>query len=145
MTSVVFLIHHEDERIDQLRIAADSVCAMYDYLLTPIDCTADKELTSVSKANAYDSLDEALNDPRFAGWGRVFFDAKAPDGLETFTHPADKVLYIFGHDSTGFNGHDLSGETVLHLKSCHGPDYEHFALSCLCTVAAHRFYQVDLR
>lgn len=140
--SVVFLIHHIADEIQSLRHAADMVCAMYGYHLRVID--TEGGLRALSR-EPYVDLDEALTDPRFDGWQWVFADADGATPLEEFQHPADNVVYVFGHDVNGFD-RDVSllpGSTVS-LKSVHSSSYEHHALACLATMAVHRFYQTDI-
>lgn len=141
--SVVFLIHHiEDESFEPLRVCSDMLCAMYGYHLRIVDQVGD--LLKLSR-EPYADLDEALTDPRFAGWTWVFFDPDGNTALEDFTHPADDVVYVFGGDIDGFDRDValLPGETIQ-LKSVHSQTYQHHALACVSTVATHRFYQVDI-
>lgn len=142
---VVFLFHHidDDDGFSSMRIAAGHICMTYGYHLINIDLVGNLLEKSTEP---YASLDEALVDPRFTGWTWVFFDPKAPKSLDTFTHPVDKVVYVFGSDNEGFGipVEELPGET-LHLKSDYAPTYEHFAITCLTIVAVHRFYQVDVK
>lgn len=138
--SVVFLFSHEDGSSEPLRLAADMLCGMYGYYLMLIDNVGD--LLPVS-GEPFKDLDEALADPRFRGWTWVFFDPKAEKGLESFEHPTDHVVYVFGHDVEGLPILDVPG-AALHLKSCNHDSYEHHALACLVSVAVQRFYSVDI-
>ncbi len=141
--SVVFLIHHiEDESFEPLRVCSDMLCAMYGYHLRNVDQVGD--LLKLSR-EPYANLDEALVDPRFAGWTWVFLDPNGATALEDFTHPADDVVYVFGGDIDGFD-RDVSllpGATIQ-LKSVYPETHKHHALACVSTVATHRFYQVDI-
>lgn len=140
--SVVFLIHHEDDGEQPMRLAVQQMCDMYGYDLRCIDCTG--KLLAMSRDHHRD-LDDALNDPRFAGWDWVFFDSKSSRGLDTFQHPSDNVVYAFGSDLDGW-GVPISAlpGSVLHLKSGFAPERQHLQMLCVMTAIVHRFYQVDL-
>lgn len=141
--SVVFLIHHiEDESFEPLRVCSDMLCAMYGYHLRVVDQVGD--LLKLSR-EPYADLDEALADSRFAGWAWVFLDPNGDTALEDFTHPADRVVYVFGGDIDGFDRvvGDLPGATIQ-LKSVYPKIHQHHALACVSTVATHRFYQIDI-
>lgn len=141
--NVTFLHHHEDERIEGLKIAADAICGMYGYQIMRVDCTADKEIWTKSKSINFFDLDEALSDPRFDGCQKVFFDPMASNSLADFQHPPDNVLYIVGHDSWGYSGRDIYSEgEVLYAPSDYDNSYEHWAISVLIAAANHRFYQL---
>lgn len=140
--SVYFLIHHEDDGVQPLRIGIDLICGMYGYQLRHIDLVGDMLEKS---SEPYKNLDEALKDPLYKNYAWVFVDHRAKKFLDEFEHPIDNVIYVFGSDSSGFDRpvDKLPGKTVK-LKSVHSDDYEHWSLACAATVAVHRFYQVDI-
>lgn len=112
----------------------------YGYSLFRIDLT--EELPR--GGDNFQSLDDALDDPRFADWTWVFFDATASDKLSEFVHHADKVVYVFGHDIDGYGRplNQLPGALVS-INTGLPEGVEHTAAICAEAAIVHRFYQVD--
>lgn len=74
-------------------------------------------ITGKSKSvMVFDTLDDAIAEPRLSGMTWVWLDADGDVYLDEFEHPKNRVVYCIGSDYNGFDGRDVSELPGTHVR-----------------------------
>jgi len=133
MKNVVFMLHHTGTGASA---GTALLCAKYGYTLMRIDLLGSLPIGGM----VFKNLDEALEDPRFKGWTWIFFEQGSSDLLSGLAHQPDKVIYVYGSDTDGW---DRSSEALPGALIHIAPNESHTQAFCSETTIQHRYYQVD--
>lgn len=67
----------------------------------------------------------------------VYLDSMATSYIDELAHPVDNVVYVAGHDLTGYGGETLNGNTFKIRTQV--PGFEGHAIVCLSMAVADRW------
>ena len=110
----VYLLFHPQDfgRNPMTYTHGDFWCSLFrihPYIIESGNASVPSKRSGVARAN---SLAEAIDDPLFIGYTWVWLDHRADQYLHEYQHPIDNVVYVLGHDVSGFGDVPTIGDHV---------------------------------
>lgn len=132
---IAILFYFESNGTTQLSYL-DQIVAMFGYEWFFVDKSGEK-----SGNRKFDSLAQAIADPRFNGHQFIYFDINATDFYEDSTPPVKNVVYVIGSDVDGYKKTMAERNGISYKLKTKSLIREYYAEAVIPYVLAYRWHK----